>query len=432
MQIERDPSTRMAYATAATWAFFLYFLGPATPLIADQLGVPLQLAGLTGVALAAGLVLSGLVGPTVIARWGRRVTGIYSSVGLAAGALILAFVPGFAAVLAAVLLASATGSMLMNVATAALADRHGPAGPRAITEANAVAAWVGLTAPLIIGATVALGLGWRAAAVVIAAVALMLAAGLSRVHLTERPGVGAHPRSQGPDNADPGPLTVEGVAVADTVVAAPVQAQPRAPLPRRFYISLIAVVAAVGTEISLNFWGAVLITQNTGADLAVTTASVSVLIAGIALGRTLGSSLTRRFTVPHLIYASLGLAGAGFMVVWFAPLLSLAITGLLLTGLGFALLFPLTSSLAIGHARGQADRAIALIAVTIGVTMGVAPFLLGALAGVVGVTAGFAIVPVLLVVGVFAIRGATPPAKPPAGPLFEAPAPHTATTRHGG
>ena len=344
MHVERDPSTRMAYATAATWALFLYFIGPVTPLIADQLGVPLQLAGLTGVALAGGLVLSGLSGPRAIGRWGRRRCGIGAALGLALGTVILAVVPGFPGVVAAVLLASATGSMLLNVATAALADRHGAAGPRAITEANAVAAWVGLTSPLVVGAVVAVGLGWQAAALVIAVVALALAAGLTRIHLTEHP-----------------PAT-RVFGLADTSVEVPV-ADPgpaRAPLPRAFFVALVAVVAAVGTEISLNFWGAVLISQNTGAELAVTTASLSVLILGIAVGRTLGSALTRRFSVPQLIYSSLGLATAGFLVVWTAPLLPLAVAGLFLTGLGFALLFPLTSSVAIAHAAGQSDRAIAL------------------------------------------------------------------------
>jgi fucose permease len=280
--------------------------------------------------------------------------------------------------------------MLMNVATAALADRHGAAGPRAITEANAVAAWVGLTAPLLIGGAIAAGLGWRVASLAVVVVALALAVGLTRVHLTE-----------------PAPADERVVGLADTAVAAPRQVVPNAPLPRAFFVSLLAIVAAVGTEVSLNFWGAVLIAQNTGADAAVTTAAISVMIAGIAVGRTLGSPLTRRFRIAHLIYASLVIALAGFLVIWLAPVLPLAIAGLFLTGCGFALLFPLTSSLAIGHAAGQSDRAIALIAVVVGVTLGVAPFALGALSGMVGVWWGFAIVPLLIVVGLLATKGAS-------------------------
>ena len=87
MQLERDAGTRIAYGMVATYAFFLYFLGPVTPLIAEQLGVSLTLAGLTGVALAAGLVLSGLVGPSLIRRWGRRAVAL-SAATSGIGALI--------------------------------------------------------------------------------------------------------------------------------------------------------------------------------------------------------------------------------------------------------------------------------------------------------------------------------------------------------
>lgn len=393
MHVDRDAGTRMAYATAATWAFFLYFLGPATPLIGQQLGLSLQEAGLTGLCLSAGLVTAGLLGHRVIARWGRRHTGIGAALGLAVGCFVLVGAPTFPVILAAVALSSATGSMLMNVATAALADRHGPSGPRAITEANAAAAWVGLLSPLLIAGAVAVGSGWRAAALVIAITALIVAAALVRVHLVEEP------------------LDASVFAIADSVVTAqpaPTAAIasdqptiPRRPAPLRpvFFVSLVAVVAAVGAEISLNFWGAVLISGNTGADLAAATATLSLLIGGIAVGRTLGASLTRHWSVPSLILGSLTLAGLGFLVVWLTGVLAVAAAGLFVTGLGFALLFPLTSSVTIGLAPGRTDRAIAIITVVMGLTMGAAPFALGALAGAIGVSAGFVVVPLLLLIG---------------------------------
>lgn len=394
MNVERDTGTRVAYGTLATWAAFLYFVGPVTPLIAQQLGIPLQEAGLIGVALAAGVVIGGLVGPTVLQRVGRTRTGIGAALGLAVGSGLLALVDGLLGVVAAVLLASATGSVLMTVATAALADRHGSAGPRAITEANAAAAWVGVLSPLLIGAVVGLGWGWRPAAVAVALAGLVMAAILLR-----------HPVAEGP-RADHGLVGADSVLVADDE---PATSNGSGALSRTFFVSLVAVVAAVGAEISLNFWGGVLIAENTGSDLAVTTALLAVLIGGIAIGRTLGSGLARRFPVPHLVYVSLALSLLGFLTVWVAPTIPLAIAGLLLTGLGYALLFPLTSSLALQHAAGQPDRAMSIVAIVIGVTLGAAPFLLGALAASVGVRVGFLIVPALLLAGGAAIRIANQP-----------------------
>lgn len=389
MRWERDGGTRMAYASISTWAFFLYFVGPFTPLVATQLGLTPQVAGLIGLALAAGLIAVGLVGARYVRRWGRRAGGVAAALLLAAASALLVVSPGFPVVLVGVFAGACAGAMLMNVGTASLVDRHGPAGPRALTEANAAAAWIGLLSPLLLGIAAAAGPGWRAVAAIIGVVALALAFALRRVPLTE-----------------PAPTARAGVVdVADVSIEAPLEpsAAP-GPLPRSFTVALVAIVAAVGTEISLNFWGAVLLAQTTGADLAVTTALLSVLIGGIAVGRTLGATLTRRFAVPPLVYASLALAAAGFLVVWTAPWLGVAVIGLFVTGLGFALLFPLTSSLALGHAGGHTDRAMAVIALVIGATMGVAPFLLGVVAGAVSVTAGFAVVPLLLVIGAAAVR----------------------------
>ncbi len=146
MHLDRDAGTRMAYASIATWAFFLYFVGPVTPLVAAQWGVSSQLAGLIGMALAGGLITVGLLGAPLVTRWGRQGSGIRAAVLLAGAAGVLVVAPAFPFVLLGVYLGACAGALLMNVATAALADRHGSAGPRALTEANAAAAWIGRAA----------------------------------------------------------------------------------------------------------------------------------------------------------------------------------------------------------------------------------------------------------------------------------------------
>ena len=65
--------------------------------------------------------------------------------------------------LAGAMLGAFGGSFVVVPVAAVLTDHHGKAGASAITEANAVAAGIGTVAPLVIGLTVATGLGWRAA-----------------------------------------------------------------------------------------------------------------------------------------------------------------------------------------------------------------------------------------------------------------------------
>ena len=50
------------------------------------------------------------------------------------------------------LLCGASASGVTITVGAALVDRHGPAGPAAVTEANALAAATGLVGPLLVGA----------------------------------------------------------------------------------------------------------------------------------------------------------------------------------------------------------------------------------------------------------------------------------------
>jgi fucose permease len=397
--VTRDRPTVAGYGLVATWGFFLYFMGPVSPVIAREMGVPIAAAGLTGIVLALGIITAGFGGPKLVGAVGRWRAGRIALLCMAFGAFALAAMPGFAGVLPAVYVCAFGGGLMANVATAVLADRQGEAGPRAITEANAVAAWVGLTAPALIGAVVGVGWGWRPAAVAVGVVALAMLVFFVTVpaqRFDDRRGrVGGAPVPAGTG------LQPEPPAPPDPPPHEPPAAQ--GPLPGAFYWSLVAILVAVGTEISLNFWGGVLVSQRTGADLATATATVSALVAGIAVGRTIGARLTAAFTPRFLVFASLILAAAGFTVVLLSGSLWLSITGLFVNGLGFALLYPLTQSMAISHSGGRSDLAVGIMSIMVGVSMGLAPFVLGALSGLVGVQNAFLIVPALLLFGAFAL-----------------------------
>lgn len=386
--VVRDRLTRLAYAMIGVWAFYLYFLGPVSPVIADELGLSDAAAGATGLLLAAGLISCGFMSPAIVSRLGRRGAGVLAAATMAAGAGVLVASPGYWVVLVGVGLCSFAGALLMNAATASLSQRQGDATPTALTEANAIAAWIGVLAPLLIGAVVAVGLGWRYAAAAVGLAGLCLVGVILRLWRPEPADITTGTRQAGPS----GSLTFE------------------------FVWSLAAIVAAVGAEISLNFWGGVLLAQHTGVELATTTAALSVMLFGMAVCRTVGPRLTRTLPVRTLALAGMAVAAAGFFVVWLAGALWIGILGLFVTGLGLALLYPLTVSLALGHAHGDEDRAAAVIAVVMGCTMGAAPFALGALSGAVGVAWAFLIVPGMLAVGALSVsRAATKPA--PTRPL---------------
>lgn len=391
-RVDRDALTLLGYAMIGVWAFYLYFLGPVTPIVAEQLGISDAAAGATGLVLAAGLISCGFASPVVVAAIGRRNSGLVAAGLMVFGIGVLVLAPGFAGVLAGVAVCSFAGALLMNTATASISARQGPATPTALTEANAIASWIGLLSPLLIGAVVAAGWGWRYAAGAVGISALVLVGVIWRTWRA---------------SAD---------RVAPVAAASDAGASRAGRLLPGFGWSLGAIVAAVGAEISLNFWGGVLLHAHTGVELATTTASMSALLAGMAVCRTAGARLTHRLPVRPLVLGSIAVAGLGFAVVWLAAALWLGIIGLFVTGLGLALLYPLTVSLALDHAIGDEDRAAAIIAIVMGGTMGVAPFALGALSGVAGVAWAFLLVPALLALGALSVTRAAASPQPEVDP----------------
>jgi fucose permease len=73
-----------------------------------------------------------------------------------------------------------------------------------------------------------------------------------------------------------------------------------------------------------------------------------------------------------------------------------SLTGLFLTGLGIANLYPITLSLALGLAPGRSDTASARATLAVGTAIMLAPLALGALADALGLQAAHAVVPALL------------------------------------
>jgi hypothetical protein len=295
-------------------------------------------------------------------------------VGLAAGVLALWAAGSFAATMAAALLAALAGSLVVNGVVATLADHHGAAGPAAISEANAVAAGVGAIAPLVVGATVAAGLGWRPglAALVPAVAALAVVAWFSRRRVT---GSAAH------------------ISVASGA--------GRSRLPRAYWLAWTSMVATGSVEVCLNLWAGDVLRARAQVSPGVATAALSAIIGGMFLGRLLGTPLLLRVAAPRVLLGAIALSTAGFTVFWLATTAWLAVAGLLICGLGNALHYPLAIAIAIDHSGGQPDLAAARGGYAMGVGFGLAPFGLGALADAAGPHQAF-----LLVYGLLAVAAA--------------------------
>ena len=381
--VVRDRATWLAYFQIGLFGYFLYAFGPSIALLRDDHGYTRTVASLHGTAMALGAVVVGLLAVHVVRRTGRGLFLRMGSVTLAAGLLLYTGFSPLPLTLLGAFVASGGGTMLMVGVNAFLPDHHGPAGPRAMSEAHGLGATMGLLGPLAVGLGVAIGWGWRVGLLVtiVGLLALELVRGN---HLVEFDGTHGHPDDE-PGHA------------------------PRGPLTRRFWIAMAVFGMCAGTEFCLTLWGSDLLRDRAGLGSAAAAAALVTIVGGMAVGRVGGAPLVSRYEPDHVLAATMGLTVVGFTIAWFSSAPIPMLLGFAVTGLGLGLQSPLAIGRAVIAADGQADRGAGLTSVAAGLASGLAPFLLAAVADHVGVRIAFLIVPVLMAVGILLVRSAPVP-----------------------
>lgn len=377
--LRRDAVTRAGYTVLATWAWFLYGFGAILPLLRAEQGTSRTVMGLHSLALATGGLIAGLTTLALVRRVRRRgaftVGATLASLGILG--LTLAPSPGWS--MAAAVVAGTGGSTLLNTAMPALSDHHGSAGAAALSEGNAVAAGVGLLAPLAVGGAVGLGGSWRPAALVMLP---LLAVVLFTVRLVPR-----------------------GTPAVD--VPPPPRHHDDRRLPPLFWAYLVMVVTCVGVEFCCVAWSADLLQQRAGMSPGAASIGVTAVVAGMTVGRASVGRLALVHPPRRLTALALGVAVAGWAVVWTSTLPAAGLTGLALTGLGIAGLFPLGAALLLGSVPGQGDQASSRMSVGIAIAAGGGPFALGAVADATSTHTAFLAVPLMIAVAAAALLLAT-------------------------
>ena len=423
MRLHRTPITWAIYGVNGAWAAFIYLTGPVSPILSEDLGMSLAAAGLIGTALALGIITASLAAPRAVGRLGRDRATKAGLVVVAAGLVGMVLVPlvasgsvAFGLILGLVWVSASGGGTMLNASMARLSDAHPVHSARVITEANAAAAWVGLFSPLILGAALGAGLGWQVGILACLVLALAALVGLvvaDRVTARSGPGTVGAP---GDTSGDAHQLAVQPALETVPAPRSP-NAAVTASLPRVFWLAMVGLFAAVATEFAINYWGSTLIQEQTGAPAASATAAMAAVVAGVAIGRTIGSALTLRLGPHRMLLGGFGLALVGFGVLWTAETLTLSVVGLFVAGLGIATLFPLLLDRGIVLSAGHPDLAMARSSLVLGLAVGSAPFALGALGSVMPVQMALLLVPVVIIIGLFGVLASRPhaPERPSAG-----------------
>lgn len=374
-----DRITWISYTQVSLFAFFLYGFGATQALLRDEQGTSRTVASLHATVFALANVITGLLVPRLIERWGRGRVIRFAIVTMAIGVAIYTAPGGLAVSLLGTAVVACGGVALIATTNAFILDYQGPAGPAALTQANALAALFGFVVPIVIGVTTAIALGWRSGLW-----ALILALVISEVLRARTKSSPAVERAEVP------------------TVTVPVRRE-QAQLPRRFWWSLSVVALLLATEFTLTLWSADLLRERAGLGAAAAAASLAAVTGGMFIGRLYGSRLAQTWSVDRLLIASILVALAGFAVAWLSTAVVPILLALFVVGLGIAVHWPIGVSRAVASSGGLIDRASGLSSVAAGGASGVAPFLLGAMSDTIGFHRAFLIVPVLLVTALILI-----------------------------
>jgi fucose permease len=371
-EFQRDRLTWTAYVMLAWFAYLQAAPGLVVPHLRDELDLSYSVGGLHVAAFAAGSLVAGVVSPRLELALGRARLLWSAAALLAVGAVGLTVGQVVAETIGSVLLMGLGGGLLLATVQALLSDHHGDLRTVALTEANVAASIAYVTLIGAFALAAALGLGWRAALLVSLVVPV----------LRWWPSRG---------------LEIE---------AASPQEEERVPLPRAFWLAAVVLVCVTAAEWCITGWGATFVDDQVDVSTDTAVTLMAGYFGGVVVGRTLGSRLARRHDPSMLLVVALGVAAAGFAVLWPSAAPAQAVAGLALLGVGIGNLFPLAISVAVAMAPGRAGAASGRAVVATSLAVLVAPLTVGALADATSLKLALLVVPVMLLLAALGLAAA--------------------------
>jgi fucose permease len=368
----RDRFTWLAYLSLAFYGYFLNALGPITPFLKDELQLTYTVSSFHFTAFAVGILLIGVGGHWLIQRIGKQRSLWLGLFGMSLSALLLLIGKTPIITIGASFLMGLIGSLILAIVPAALSDQHGEMKAVALSEANVIASLFATSAPLLVGWFAHSAGGWRLALGLMVCIPIFMFLGLGKNSSQVRASTDTEP--------DPAKQS----------------------LPALFWIYWIGIVLAVSVEFCMIFWSADYLEQVLGLVKANAAQAVSLFLAAMIVGRVLGSRLVQRFSARAVVTVSIVIAGIGFLLFWRAESSFIGLSGLFITGLGVANLYPLILSLAISAADGNTVQAGARATLASGTAILALPLVLGGFADAIGIRLAYGVV-LLLLISVFLI-----------------------------
>ena len=360
---------RRFWALAGQVALINFFMGgfnPAQPLLREDQGTSLAIAGLHGTAMGIAAIVAGATNSYLAHRFGRDKLTWIGLTFFGAGITIFVFSPPVQMTIPAVFIAGfGISTVINNTLTSTSADfaRHAQI---AVAQVNSIAI-VGFIAGTLVIGTIASNFRthWRLGLLVTLPKLLVLY---------------IFGRQKGVDDHEPdehGPQTGK--------------------LSRNYWLSWIGLYLSISGEFAISFWAASLLTDRVGSSAALATLSLVAYGIGVCMGRWFTGRVLAKFDADQQLMISLIFQFIAFALFWSSHTLWLSLLSLFLVGLGISVQFPLFSLRMIAFSDGRPDLAIGKSSLAAGGAIASSPLLLGILGDHFGISRAYIMIPILLI-----------------------------------
>ena len=290
---------------------------------------------------------------------------IGGSIAMAVGLVVMGVTRWLAVSLIGALAASIAAAYLVRLLPAVLALLRAGDTEKVIMRSNAYSSVAAVVAPLVIGLSIAVGMGW------LPGMAIPMGIAAIAVIVTARPSVG-----------DPPPVPVEESREAEVVP------------PLRVWWREFAVLAiSIMIEFCFVYYAATFLHDELDLSTAAAAAGAGAWGVGMAVGRfALSTWPPPRSVLPSVI----GIA-IGFVLLWGVPNAGVAIAGIAVAGLGAAPLYPSRLTALLDRFPASPHEGSARGSLASGTALTAAPALMAGLRAIADVRVAYLAVPILVV-----------------------------------
>ena len=364
-QFVRDQLIWVYYSLIGLNCYVMSALGPVMPFLRGELSLNYQLAGMHFSSFALGTVTAGLSGDRVLNQLGRVKTLWLGVCGTIFGVSCFILGQHAAVTISGILLSGFCTSLTYQTLATVISDHLNELRTFAFVEAEVAAMLGALIAPLAVSGFVTAKLGWRASLVTLILMFAALVPSLKNFGATKQ--------------------------------AAASESNVQGTLPLLFWGYALVIFLSVCAEWSVAFWSADYLHETLLVTKATAAAAVGAFFAGMVVGRLSGTRLVRSYPSSKLLVVSGIISIVGFLMFWLGHLFIVNVSGLFLTGLGIANMYPLSFAAAVAASSGQASKAIARVSLMCGTALLVAPLSLSFVADRGGLFVAYSMITVVLV-----------------------------------